>query len=215
MKLSRIVPWLCVAGLAALAAAMYFSNEKLQKEVAQLRQDNQALQAQREDTNAAPQNVADELARLRKDNEDLLRLRNDVRQLRQEKQQLSAQLQTAQSQVQSVQTQMQNAQAQSQAAAANAGLGQTAGAQPGVPGGRLSPELAANVCINNLRQMDGAKEQWALQNNKPAYTLVSVRDITPYLHSNNLPACPLGGAYTLNAVGVAPACTVPGHALQK
>jgi len=107
------------------------------------------------------------------------------------------------------------AEAQSQAAAANPGLAPTAGSQPGLPGGRLSPELAANVCINNLRQMDGAKEQWALQNNKPAYTLVSVQDITPYLHSNNLPACPLGGAYTLNAVGVAPSCTVPGHALQK
>jgi TolA-binding protein len=208
MKLTVILPWLCAAGLLAAAGSFYFSNQKLQAEVAQLRQENQALQTPKatEEPGQQAQISADELARLRKDNEDLLRLRNDVRQLRQEKQQLSTQLQTMQNQ----------ADAQARAAAAH---------PPPIPTPGLTPEqmaavkpaldLAANNCINNIRIIEAAKQQWATVNQKPPYTLVAVTDITPYLPRNMMPVCPSGGSYTLNGVGVPPTCTVAGHALPK
>ena len=70
-----------------------------------------------------------------------------------------------------------------------------------------------NACINNLRQVDGAKQQWALEtkqstNATPAYT-----EISPYLKSAVI--CPAGGAgasfsssYTINDVGTRPACQI-------
>ena len=70
-----------------------------------------------------------------------------------------------------------------------------------------------NACVNNLRQIDGAKQQWALENKKPASAPVGAQDIQPYLPNNVLPGCPLGGAYTINTVETLPTCSVPGHVL--
>jgi prepilin-type N-terminal cleavage/methylation domain-containing protein len=80
----------------------------------------------------------------------------------------------------------------------------------------------ANACINNLRQLDAAANQFALEKGKTtgaAITLTS--DLTPYikLNSNNsIPACPAGGTYSLTTVGTNPTCTLssltPPHALQ-
>src|SRR6201982_3143467 len=38
-----------------------------------------------------------------------------------------------------------------------------------------------NACINNLRQIDGAKQQYALEQGKTGATAISTTDITPYL----------------------------------
>src|ERR1700687_3687003 len=38
-----------------------------------------------------------------------------------------------------------------------------------------------NACINNLRQIDGAIQQWALENQAAAATTVDGAAITPYL----------------------------------
>src|SRR5437016_10852016 len=48
-----------------------------------------------------------------------------------------------------------------------------------------------NACINNLRQIDGAIQQFALENKKAAADAVTETDVTPYL--KNLLACPAGG----------------------
>jgi len=70
----------------------------------------------------------------------------------------------------------------------------------------------ANACINNLRQIDAAANQWALEKGKTtgstAPTLTS--DLTPYikLNSNSLiPGCPAGGSYTVGTVGAVPQVT--------
>jgi prepilin-type N-terminal cleavage/methylation domain-containing protein len=66
-----------------------------------------------------------------------------------------------------------------------------------------------NACINNLRQIDGAVQQWALEFKKdPAATVVET-DVTPYL--KNSVVCPSGGtafsdSYTLNTVADRPVC---------
>ena len=70
-----------------------------------------------------------------------------------------------------------------------------------------------NACINNLRQIDGAKQQWALEtkqatNATPAFTNISV-----YLKS--AVTCPAGGAaatfassYTISDVSTKPVCKI-------
>jgi|GEM_PF-1663942 len=73
-----------------------------------------------------------------------------------------------------------------------------------------------NACINNLRQIDGAINEWALEKGKAKGAVVTEADIKPYIKldaSGNLPKCPAGGKYTLGKVGEVPTCSIPGHAL--
>jgi hypothetical protein len=79
----------------------------------------------------------------------------------------------------------------------------------------MSPAAQLNACINNLRQIDAAKQQWALENDKTAYAVPSAQDLLPYLSNLVFPVCPSGGTYTINAVGVPPTCSVPGHVLPQ
>ena len=86
-----------------------------------------------------------------------------------------------------------------------------------------------NACINNLRQIDAAKNEWALENGKTGDAVPTVQDLTPYMrngiytgpnHTPNtsgsgiFPTCPAGGTYTLGAVSNAPTCSIPGHKFQ-
>ena len=66
-----------------------------------------------------------------------------------------------------------------------------------------------NACINNLRQVDGAVQQWALENKKTTTATVAETDVTPYL--KNSVVCPSGGttfadSYTISTVAVRPVC---------
>ena len=86
-----------------------------------------------------------------------------------------------------------------------------------------------NACINNLRLIDGAKQQWALENHKQSTDspLPDGTDIQIYLGrgaAGKLPACPLDStsdfatSYTVNNVGTAPVCNLgatqsPAHVL--
>jgi len=70
-----------------------------------------------------------------------------------------------------------------------------------------------NACIANLKQIDGATQQWALENRKSKDSPVRPEDIAQYLRNRTLPKCPQGGVYTLTTVGEDPKCSVPGHGL--
>lgn len=74
---------------------------------------------------------------------------------------------------------------------------------------------ARNACINTLRQIDGAKEQWAMENNRADGDRPGPNDISPYIR-NGFQAlhCPSGGTLSINALGAAPTCTVPGHTIR-
>ena len=73
-----------------------------------------------------------------------------------------------------------------------------------------------NACINNLRQIDAAKQEWALEKGQASAAQPGNADLQPYLGrgdngSINGIYCPLSAAgalagYTLNIVGTAPAC---------
>ena len=77
--------------------------------------------------------------------------------------------------------------------------------------------IQQNACINNLRQIDAAKQQWALEKGKKVGDPVTEADIKPYIKldaNGNLPKCPAGGKYTIGKVGETPTCSIPGHVLQ-
>ncbi len=82
-----------------------------------------------------------------------------------------------------------------------------------------SPEVQASeqrACINNLRLIDGAKQQWALENRKRSTDTPTMKDLRPYLgHGPNgdLPVCPAGGVYKIGPVSDPPTCSIPGHVL--
>jgi hypothetical protein len=77
----------------------------------------------------------------------------------------------------------------------------------------LSPEAAQQLCLQNLQQIDTAKQAWALDNSKDATDVPTAQDLEPYLKGNAMPVCPSGGAYTIGAMNQAPACSIAGHSL--
>ena len=81
----------------------------------------------------------------------------------------------------------------------------------------------ANACINNLRQIDAAAQQFALEQGKTTGAAINFPgDLTPYIKLNSagsVPPCPAGGTYSDATVGSTPACSLagvvtPNHALQ-
>jgi len=70
----------------------------------------------------------------------------------------------------------------------------------------------ANACINNLKQIDAAANQFAMEQHKK--TGVSINfpsDLTPYIKLNavgSIPPCPAGGTYSDNSVGAVPKCSL-------
>ena len=92
----------------------------------------------------------------------------------------------------------------------------TSAAAPAATAGNPAATRAAalqNACINNLRQIDAAKAQWALEKSKTNGAAVTAADITPYLVGKRMPVCPGGGRYTIGKVGDKPTCSTSGHAL--
>ena len=77
---------------------------------------------------------------------------------------------------------------------------------------RARAAAARLECLNNLRQIDGAKAQWALENNKKSTDVPTESALRPYLNNRRL-SCPQGGHYTYGAVGDTPTCSYSGHSL--
>ena len=74
---------------------------------------------------------------------------------------------------------------------------------------RARTQSQKNACINNLRQIDGAVQQWALENKAAANASVAYSDISGYLKNSVI--CPSGGtafsdSYTLQGVTNKPLC---------
>ncbi|MDX1933558.1 MAG: prepilin-type N-terminal cleavage/methylation domain-containing protein [Capsulimonadales bacterium] len=70
----------------------------------------------------------------------------------------------------------------------------------------------ANACITNLKQINSAKQQWAMDNKKngsdsPVMTdLVGVTATAGYLQST--PTCPSSGSYTIGNIDTLPTCSI-------
>jgi type II secretory pathway pseudopilin PulG len=72
-----------------------------------------------------------------------------------------------------------------------------------------------NNCVNNLRQISAAKQQWALENSKPESAIPTFEDIAHYLSSERVAKCPCGGSYTIGTIGSEPMCSLAGHELKR
>ena len=75
-----------------------------------------------------------------------------------------------------------------------------------------------NACINNLRQIDGAKQQWALELHQQSTASPASAALMPYLGrgtAGSWPSCPAAGTYTINNVSAPPTCSLAanGHQL--
>jgi hypothetical protein len=72
-----------------------------------------------------------------------------------------------------------------------------------------------NACINNLRQIDMAKNQWALENHKQATDTPTENDLLPYFKNSQFPKCPAGGIYTIGQDNSPPTCSITNHVLRS
>jgi hypothetical protein len=80
-----------------------------------------------------------------------------------------------------------------------------------------SPE-AKRACINNLRILDAAKEQAAMESRWNSGHAIEAggsdeEKVLDYIKGRAMPVCPAGGQYRLNPIGQNPVCTVDGHEL--
>jgi prepilin-type N-terminal cleavage/methylation domain-containing protein len=80
---------------------------------------------------------------------------------------------------------------------------------------RLKAQQSA--CINNLRQIDGAKQTWALENHAGVNAVPTLGNIQPYLGrgtAGTAPTCPadpqntFATSYSLNDLNTAPTCLI-------
>ena len=81
---------------------------------------------------------------------------------------------------------------------------------------RARENSRGRACQENLTKIDGAKEQWALENKKSNGT--SCGSGSAFLDDTNIfgpngyvkkkPTCPSGGSYTVNPIGTDPTCSI-------
>jgi prepilin-type N-terminal cleavage/methylation domain-containing protein len=88
---------------------------------------------------------------------------------------------------------------------------------------RARATAQSNACINNLRQIDAATQQWALEMHQLASATATAPDIAPYLGRGTAGAtvnlaggqvpgainCPASGTYSLGAtIAAKPTCSL-------
>lgn len=74
-------------------------------------------------------------------------------------------------------------------------------------------EAKMSLCVDNLRNIDVFKFDWANNESKGTNDVPNWEDLRPYFParwSNNIPICPAGGTYTIDSVSKAPTCSIGG-----
>ena len=70
------------------------------------------------------------------------------------------------------------------------------------------------VCIENLSQIESAKQVWGLEKGKKDGHAATPADlIGPQLYIKASPACPAGGSYDFTTIGENAKCDQSGHVL--
>jgi hypothetical protein len=212
MNLKDVFLGLCIVALLASEFFLFRANE--QKNAALVKSgeaQHDAQQARAElDQFKAAATAAEQSAgvdRLRQENRNLTQtitqLKNETNRLQQANQKLTQQLTALGETAQQQQARLQQWQAASQQA------------RTVVQQSQSQAVTQRNACIANLKLIDAAKLQWALLNNKAEDAIPAKQDLLTYFKDGVFPVCPSGGTYTINAVGEAPTCSIPGHALPQ
>ncbi|MCC6444908.1 MAG: prepilin-type N-terminal cleavage/methylation domain-containing protein [Armatimonadetes bacterium] len=72
-------------------------------------------------------------------------------------------------------------------------------------------------CVSNLKQIDAAKEQWAMETKQADGAACAAADIDGYIKGGSPTECPADSTatYTVNNIGTDPACGsgIAGHVL--
>ena len=202
MNAKRWFAWVCLALMLVAEGFLFHANHERDAALADLRDAQQKLRAaetERDELkNSSAGQQAAEIISLRRQNQMLTEkvsaLQKNLEHAQAENQQNAQHLNTARDALALQQEHLQQLQAEQQQATMLAN---------------------ANTCINNLRQIDQVKQQWALEKNKDAADVPAAQDLLPYFTTGAFPVCPDGGTYTINAVGMLPTCSVPGHVLTQ
>ncbi len=202
MIAKRWFAWACLALMLVAEILLFRATHARDAALSDLRDAQQQLrqaQAELEDLkNAGAGKQSAEISSLRKQNEILTgkvsALQKNVERLQLESQQAAQHLTTARTALQVQQEHLQQLQTEQQRAALAAN---------------------ANTCINQLRQIDAAKVQWALDKSKTTADVPSITDLLPYLKDQTFPVCPDGGNYSINSAGELPTCSISGHVLTQ
>jgi prepilin-type N-terminal cleavage/methylation domain-containing protein len=67
----------------------------------------------------------------------------------------------------------------------------------------------AKTCVSNLKQIEAAKEQWAMDEKKVAADVPAWADLAgtgKYMKTQ--PSCPSAGTYTIGAISADPVCSI-------
>jgi hypothetical protein len=209
MSVKRWLLWVCLVLIFISQVLLFHANQlknTAQTEASEAREKVNQLQSQLDDLkNSSVVTLGLDNARLRQENQSLtqkLDLANtNLIQLMAAGQQTAQQLQTARLALKLQQNHLQQVENQEPPPMAP------------VPPPTITPEEARDLCIQNLQQIDAAKQAWALDNSKDATDVPTAQDLEPYLKGNLIPACPSGGVYTIGAMNQPPTCTIAGHAL--
>jgi prepilin-type N-terminal cleavage/methylation domain-containing protein len=71
-----------------------------------------------------------------------------------------------------------------------------------------------NACINNLRQIEAGKEQWALAMKKDTGVTADTTEVMAYVKNPTaVTNCPAGGTVAFGVIGTNAVCNISGHAL--
>jgi hypothetical protein len=200
VKLKDVFLGVLIVALLASEMFLFIANQQKRDAVGRLSQAQHEAQQAKADLEQL--RLTDDAAQtsLRADNQSLSQrntlLQNDNKQLRTENQKLNQQLGKAREAVQLQEQHLQQLQAEP--------AQQT-----------QSAEADRDICVANLRSLQVAKAQWALEDGKTANDVPTEQDLLIYLPNGIFPACPNGGAYTIGAVAVTPTCSIPGHAIPQ
>ncbi len=66
-----------------------------------------------------------------------------------------------------------------------------------------------NAIINNLRIIESAKDQWAIESKKGTGAMPAATDIEPYFKTKAMPSKVAGELYSINPVGTGPTAMTP------
>jgi hypothetical protein len=201
--MKTVLPWILVVALLGGAFYLYSAGQSKEAELARLRQDNADLDKLRDENDALKKGAVspEELTRLRKDNEEVLRLRGEVRRLLDQGRDLTNQFQLL----------VRNQSARQQQLSAENETLRSQNQQITDATAKAASDALAAACVNNLRLIDAAKQAFATASNKPAGYLPTAADLLPYLPQGTMPTCPGGGVYTINVINTPPTCSIPGH----
>jgi chromosome segregation ATPase len=208
----KALSWVLVVILFAATASYFTTAKRHETELARLRQEKIELSQAQTDSQqtASAETQSEDSVLSRKEREELVRLRNEVGQLRRDKQLLTAQVQ----QVERKNEQLRQAQQSQQESQRELQQLQNQNQQLAQQNQEQQTNEDRNECINNLRQIDGAIQQWALENRQAANSPVTLDQLAPYFKNSTAPVCPGGGVYSVTTVSAQPSCSIPGHTLQ-